>query len=201
MRRQLARCMIGACPKGECRRCIPKIRFTIIYTKWIVRYFSDMSDLSQRTSDETRTASVSPLLPSDNNSNYINNNNPLKNYAIDEEVDAAQPPATSASATTNRNFRRSQSTQHAPRKLSNTSYPLMHLNSTRGRSTSIPSATGPTGPGSTGGLPSFDSRLNDFLLDCNCDAASRMAVFNEAFTYEDFVFAMQKDDLCRIGLK
>lgn len=158
-----------------------------------------MSDLSNRTADDTRTASVSPLLTTDNNSNYITNNNTGsgKTHAIDEEVDAAH---TAASATTNRNFRRSQSTHQATRKLSNTSYPLMHLHSTRGRSTSIPSTAAPSGPAFTVS-PSFDNRLNDFLLDCNCDAASRMAVFNETFTYDDFVFGLQKDDLCRIGLK
>lgn len=156
-----------------------------------------MSDV-HRTPEDTRTASVSPLLPpSDNNSNYLNNNQSVKSNAIDEEVDSVP---TASAGTTNSNFRRSQSTQQATRKLSNTSYPLMHLNSARGRSTSIPSTATPSGL-AFAGSPSFDNRLNDFLLDCNCDAASRMAVFNEAFTYEDFVFGMQKDDLCRIGLK
>lgn len=170
-----------------------------------VRYFSDVSsDLSQKIMDETRTASVSPLLPADGNSNYLNNNNhhnkSSKTKAIDEEeVDGVREAAASVPGVINRNFRRSQSTtQQAPtRKNSNTSYPLMHLSSTKGRSTSIPSTPGQTFAGS----PSFDNRLNDFLLDCNCDAATRMAVFNESFTYEDFVFGMQKDDLCRIGLK
>lgn len=177
--------------------CFAIVAFYNILFDWC-RYVSDMSDLSHRTSEDTRTASVSPLLPSDSNSNYLNSNTSGKTDAIDEEVDGVP---VAAFGNTNRNLRRSQSTQQqGTRKISNTSYPLMHLQSTRGRSSSIPTATAASGP-SFAGSPSFDRRLNDFLLECNCDAASRMAILNEAFTYEDFVFGVQKDDLSRIGLK
>lgn len=148
-----------------------------------------MSEVSHRTTEDTRTASVSPL-PFVNNNNYANTNvtsNPIN------EVDGGAPIVV-----TNRIFRRTQSTQ-PNRKLSNTSYPLIHLHSARGRSKSIP--TSPASAQSSHISPSFDRRLNDFLLDNRCDDAARIAVFNEGFTYEDFVYDMQKEDLCRIGLK
>lgn len=157
---------------------------------WI-RYCSDISDVSQRAMDDTQAASVSPQPATTNNLN--NNNSTTRNVA---------PNANDAQVDANHNFRRSQSTtQQANRKLSNSSYPLMQLNSARGRSPSIPSTTGPAGGATFAGSPSFDQRLRDFLMECNCDAASIMAVVNQAFTYDDFVFGMQKDDLCRIGLK
>lgn len=47
----------------------------------------------------------------------------------------------------------------------------------------------------------LDDRLNNFLIGINVDAASRNLILNSDFTYEDFVYEMDKDDLRRLGLK
>lgn len=45
------------------------------------------------------------------------------------------------------------------------------------------------------------ARLNEWLIKHGIDPTSRTAILNEAFTFEDFVYEMQKEDLLRIGLK
>lgn len=47
----------------------------------------------------------------------------------------------------------------------------------------------------------FDARLNDWLIKNGIDLTSRNMILNEMFTYEDFVYEMEKVDLLRIGLK
>lgn len=47
----------------------------------------------------------------------------------------------------------------------------------------------------------IDTRLNEFLIKLNIDATSRDIIFNEEFTYEDFIYDLEKADLLRIGLK
>lgn len=47
----------------------------------------------------------------------------------------------------------------------------------------------------------LDDRLNNFLIGIQVDAASRNLILNSDFTYEDFVYEMDKDDLRRLGLK
>lgn len=44
-------------------------------------------------------------------------------------------------------------------------------------------------------------RLNEWLIKQGIDQTSRTVILNEAFTFEDFVYEMQKEDLLRIGLK
>lgn len=48
---------------------------------------------------------------------------------------------------------------------------------------------------------SIDARLNDWLVKNNIDPISRNIVLSELFTYEDFVYELEKSDLHRIGLK
>lgn len=46
-----------------------------------------------------------------------------------------------------------------------------------------------------------DARLNEWLIKHGIDQTSRNAILNEQFTFDDFLFELQKDDLLRIGLK
>lgn len=46
-----------------------------------------------------------------------------------------------------------------------------------------------------------DQKLNEWLIRCNVDPVSRNLILDSAFSYEDFLFEMTKEDLCRIGLK
>lgn len=46
-----------------------------------------------------------------------------------------------------------------------------------------------------------DQKLNEWLIRCNVDPVSRNLILDSAFIYEDFLYEMTKDDLCRIGLK
>ena len=46
-----------------------------------------------------------------------------------------------------------------------------------------------------------DQRLDDWLCRQNIDTVVRNTILNEEFSYEDFVYNMEKDDLIRIGLK
>lgn len=48
---------------------------------------------------------------------------------------------------------------------------------------------------------SIDTRLNEFLQRHNIDLQSRSIIFAEEFSYEDFVYHLDKPDLLRIGLK
>lgn len=48
---------------------------------------------------------------------------------------------------------------------------------------------------------SIDIRLNDWLIKHSVDLISRTMIFHEEFTYEDFVYDLDKHDLHRIGLK
>lgn len=47
----------------------------------------------------------------------------------------------------------------------------------------------------------IDTRLNDWLNACNIDVISRNIILAEQFTYDDFIYGMEKTDLYRIGLK
>lgn len=47
----------------------------------------------------------------------------------------------------------------------------------------------------------IDARLNDWLNATNIDAISKTAILSEQFTYDDFIYGMEKTDLQRIGLK
>lgn len=46
-----------------------------------------------------------------------------------------------------------------------------------------------------------DSRLSDWLDTNSIDAVSKNAILAEQFTYDDFIYGMEKSDLHRIGLK
>lgn len=46
-----------------------------------------------------------------------------------------------------------------------------------------------------------DTRLNDWLNSSNIDPISKTAILSEHFTYDDFIYGMEKTDLQRIGLK
>ncbi|XP_037046666.1 mitogen-activated protein kinase kinase kinase 15 isoform X3 [Bradysia coprophila] len=48
---------------------------------------------------------------------------------------------------------------------------------------------------------SIDSKLNDWLIRNNVDSVSRNIIFSEDFTYEDFVYNLDKSDLLRLNLK
>lgn len=48
---------------------------------------------------------------------------------------------------------------------------------------------------------SIDTRLNEFLIKHGIDGRSRNIIFSEDFTYEDFVYDLERTDLLRIGLK
>lgn len=47
----------------------------------------------------------------------------------------------------------------------------------------------------------IDLRLNEWLINNNIDSTSRTIILGELFTYNDFLFEMDKSDLQRIGLK
>lgn len=47
----------------------------------------------------------------------------------------------------------------------------------------------------------IDARLNDWLNVTNIDPISKTAILSEQFTYDDFIYGMEKADLQRIGLK
>lgn len=46
-----------------------------------------------------------------------------------------------------------------------------------------------------------DARLNEWLIKQGIDSTSRNIILNEAFSFDDFVYELQKEDLLRIGLK
>lgn len=47
----------------------------------------------------------------------------------------------------------------------------------------------------------IDTRLNDWLNACHIDTISKNIILAEQFTYDDFIYGMEKTDLYRIGLK
>lgn len=47
----------------------------------------------------------------------------------------------------------------------------------------------------------IDQKLNEWLIRSNVDPVSRNLILDSAFIYEDFLYEMTKNDLCRIGLK
>ncbi|XP_059610269.1 mitogen-activated protein kinase kinase kinase 15 isoform X4 [Phlebotomus argentipes] len=47
----------------------------------------------------------------------------------------------------------------------------------------------------------MDSKLNEWLLKYSIDTQARNVIHAEEFSYEDFVYGLQKDDLRRIGLR
>lgn len=48
---------------------------------------------------------------------------------------------------------------------------------------------------------SIDLQLNEWLIINNIDSTSRSIILGELFTFDDFLFEMDKSDLLRIGLK
>lgn len=49
--------------------------------------------------------------------------------------------------------------------------------------------------------PSIDNRLNEWLIKQHIDTVSKNIILGELFTYDDFVYGIEKSDLHRIGLK
>lgn len=47
----------------------------------------------------------------------------------------------------------------------------------------------------------IDTRLADWLTASNIDPISKNLILAEQFTYDDFIYGMEKTDLYRIGLK
>lgn len=47
----------------------------------------------------------------------------------------------------------------------------------------------------------IDTRLADWLNASNIDSVSRNLILAEQFTFDDFIYGMEKTDLYRIGLK
>lgn len=47
----------------------------------------------------------------------------------------------------------------------------------------------------------IDTRLADWLTATNIDPISKSLILAEQFTYDDFIYGMEKTDLHRIGLK
>lgn len=50
-------------------------------------------------------------------------------------------------------------------------------------------------------VTTIDERLNEFLSRINVSNAAKNSILNADFTYEDFVYEMEKEDLRRLGLK
>lgn len=109
--------------------------------------------------------------------------NPAANHtgSTVTEVDGCSPNANDASGQ-QRRINHSRSTQS---KLSpNTNRRLfVHENYTRSPTSSV------------------DARLHDWLGKHSIDNISRNIILGELFTYEDFVYELEKNDLHRIGLK
>lgn len=53
----------------------------------------------------------------------------------------------------------------------------------------------------THATPPVDIRLSDWLNASNIDPISKTAILAEQFTFDDFIYGMEKTDLHRIGLK
>lgn len=79
------------------------------------------------------------------------------------------------------------------RKMGICRSPRQELNATRRR----PEQSSPQSTSSA----SIDLRLNEWLINNNIDSTSRTIILGELFTYNDFLFGMDKSDLLRIGLK
>lgn len=47
----------------------------------------------------------------------------------------------------------------------------------------------------------IDTRLADWLTATNIDPIAKNSILAEQFTYDDFIYGMEKTDLHRIGLK
>lgn len=47
----------------------------------------------------------------------------------------------------------------------------------------------------------IDTRLADWLTATNIDPISKNSILAEQFTYDDFIYGMEKTDLYRIGLR
>lgn len=50
-------------------------------------------------------------------------------------------------------------------------------------------------------VAAIDARLNEFLSRINVTNSAKNIILNADFTYEDFVYEMDKEDLRRLGLK
>jgi hypothetical protein len=49
--------------------------------------------------------------------------------------------------------------------------------------------------------PPIDLKLNEWLIKMNFDQTTRQTILNEEFSYEDFLYETDKEDIRRIGLK
>lgn len=148
----------------------------------IYRYFSDVSEHLRTGNDEQQPPSISPI-PSqslNNNNNNINNSSPT-------EVD-------SSPNNNNNNNRRIISSTNKPYRCESIRSSFSANNQNR-RHNSL------NDPFSRVNTTSIDIRLNEWLIKNNVDITSRTIIFNEEFTYEDFVYDLDKSDLHRIGLK
>lgn len=83
------------------------------------------------------------------------------------------------------NQRRMQPPQIVQPKFSPSACRRLHLNDNYTRS--------PTA--------SIDTRLDEWLIKNKIDTVSKNIILSELFTYEDFVYELEKRDLHRIGLK
>lgn len=135
-------------------------------------YFSDASE----TINQNSPPSVSPLPPSTASNNNNNNNNNNNSNIIDNDSGGGGGGGGAIAAGTNLNYRKMRP---ANKRIGFSNENLMRLHT----STSI------------------DTRLNEFLQRLNIDAQSRSIIFAEDFSYEDFVYHLEKADLLRIGLK
>lgn len=139
-------------------------------------YFSDASCEHQRMGTDEQS-SISPTPPPLS----INNNSPTPHGATANEVDSSVGPPNRRPISYKPNHIRSDSCRSS---LSTVANRRMHDSFMRGAATT-----------------SIDIRLNDWLIKHSVDLTSRTIIFNEEFTYEDFVYDLDKHELHRIGLK
>lgn len=137
----------------------------------LCRYFSDASEHLRAGTDDQQPSSISPI------PQPLNNNN--NNSSSTTEVD-------SSNSQNNHNRRIISSTKPYRSTFS--------VNNHR-RHNSI------NDPFSRPSTTSIDLRLNEWLVKNNVDITTRTIIFNEEFSYEDFVYDLDKNDLHRIGLK
>lgn len=137
-------------------------------------YFSDTSELAvNRMQNENLSLSPVPMTPYQNSI---------------AEVDAA-------------NNNKAKSTELiVPRKTTNASTAQAHFKPDFHCKTST-AVRRPNDCYSEQLTTSTDSRLNDWLVKHHIDTVSRSVILAELFTFDDFVYGMEKSDLHRIGLK
>lgn len=147
---------------------------TIIKISHPNRYFSDTSD---RTNENAQ--SVSPVPPSQNIPTTIIEIDAASNELSSHRKQNPQRNLLQVKPT----FDTSTAKITTPQNNNNNSR-YIHENYTRNPATL-----------------SIDTRLNEWLIKHNIDAVSRNIILSESFSYEDFVYELEKTDLHRIGLK